>query len=47
MHRCITNILCQLGMTNDVHLLWASACLPKFFLGKSLDLAGLQFLKAL
>jgi len=47
MHRRIAYIVSQLRMSDNVHLLWASACLPKFFLGKSLDLAGLQFLQTL
>ena len=47
VHRSITNILCQLRMSDYVHLLWASACLPKFILCKSLDFAGLKLLQTL
>lgn len=47
MHRRIANIVCQLWMSDNVHLLWATTCLPKFFLGETLDLAGPQFFQAL
>ena len=47
MHGSIANIICQLRMFDHAHLLLAAACLPKFFLGKTLDLPGLEFLQAL
>jgi len=47
MHQRIANIVCQLRMSDNVHLLWATARLPKFFLGEPLDLAGPQFFQTL
>ena len=39
MHRRVANIICQLWMSDDVHRLWATTCLPKFIPGETLDLA--------
>lgn len=47
MHRRIADIVCQLRMSDNVHLLWATGCLPKFFLGEALDLAGPQLFQTL
>jgi len=47
MHGSIADIICQLWMSDNGHLLLAAACLPKFFLRKAFDLPGLEFLQTL